>query len=163
MLRRNINISKGLVNGAMGVVHSIEWPCLRRDQLEDGELPAAVFIKFDDTTIPHDSNGTVRIVPQAVTFDGLRGHGKIERTMLPLILCWAVTVHKLQGVTLDKAVVYLGPKLFAKGQAYVAISRVRSLEGLAISELAPHKLLTNPHDKHSLEELLRLRSLPSCL
>ncbi|XP_063625265.1 ATP-dependent DNA helicase PIF1-like [Cydia splendana] len=48
MLRKNINVGHGLVNGAMGVIKKIEWPALRRDQLEPGELPQAVFIEFDD-------------------------------------------------------------------------------------------------------------------
>ncbi len=39
MLRNNINVQKGFVNGAMGIVTSIKWPALRRNQLEQGELP----------------------------------------------------------------------------------------------------------------------------
>lgn len=66
-----------------------------------------------------------------------------------------------EDTTLDKAVVDLRPSLFAKGQAYVAISRVRKLQGLAISKLDPKELLKEPYDKKSLEELLCLRSLPS--
>jgi len=50
MLRRNISISDGLVNGAMGVVEQFKWPALRKDQLEAGELPEAVWIKFDNDT-----------------------------------------------------------------------------------------------------------------
>ncbi len=102
-----------------------------------------------------------RIECISLEYDGLRGSGKIQMRMLPLILCWAVTVHKLQGTTLNKAVVYLGSKIFAKGQAYVAISRVKSLDGLAISELLPTKLFKDPHDRNSFEELERLRTLPA--
>lgn len=160
MLRKNLNIGHGLVNGAMGVVRTIEWPALRRDQLEPGELPQAVFVEFDDRSIHGNTIGQgVKIEPCTVEFDALRGQGKIERRMLPLILCWAVTVHKLQGTTLDRAVVDLGSKVFAKGQAYVALSRVRTLDGLAISDLDPRKLLNQPHDKNSLDELNRLRNL----
>lgn len=160
MLRRNINVNHGLVNGAMGVIRKFEWPALRRDQLETGELPQAVFVEFDDLTIKNNEPGVgVRIEPCSINFDALRGQGKIERRMLPLILSWAVTVHKLQGTTLDRAVVDLGSHIFAKGQAYVALSRVKTLAGLAISTLDPKKLLNRPHDQNSLNELQRLREL----
>ena len=109
-----------------------------------------MIIKFDD--IEED----IAIQPTTVEFDGICGAGKIEWKMLPIILCWAVTVHKLQGVTLDKAVIDLGCKLFEKGQAYVALSHVTSLEGVAILELAAYKLLYNPHSEKALNELRRL-------
>lgn len=54
------------------------------------------------------------IPPVAVTFQGTKDYGDIERRILPLILCWAVTVHKLQGTTLDKTVIDLGKKYLRK-------------------------------------------------
>ncbi|GBP96327.1 ATP-dependent DNA helicase PIF1 [Eumeta japonica] len=109
MLRRNINVNQGLLDGAMSVIRKIVWAALRRDQLEVGELLQAVF---------------VRIEPSTVAFDALRGQEKIERRILPLILFWAVTVHKLQGTTLNKAFVDLSSCIFAKRQAHVALSRI---------------------------------------
>ncbi|KAF6214546.1 hypothetical protein GE061_009289 [Apolygus lucorum] len=162
MLRRNISISNGLVNGAMGIVAKFRWPALRRDQIENGELPDAVLIRMDDDTIGNnikDPEGLVAIQPVTATFQANKGYGDVERRMIPLILSWAVTVHKLQGTTLERAVIDLGNKLFAKGQAYVALSRVRTLNGIAISDLSPHKLLTAPHDSKSLAEMERLRDL----
>ena len=81
--------------------------------------------------------------------------------MLPIILSYAATVHKLQGDTIDTGVVNLGPKLFAPGQAYTALSRVRTFDGLEIDEIDSKKLIgPNVCNVSALKELERLRSLP---
>ena len=144
MLRRNIAIGDGLVNGAAGTVVSFEWAGDRDAPLTVGELPSAVMVLFDNTRVGRIQNGQqhqaagahlpVRIEPKFSRFDGVGGSGKrqLQRKQMPLMLCWAATVHKVQGLTMDRAVIDLAG-IFSAGMAYVALSRVRSLEGVALS------------------------------
>ena len=79
---------------------------------------------------------------------------QIEENMLgtfvqyPLRLAWAITIHKSQGLTFDKAVIDAGDA-FAPGQVYVALSRCRSLEGMVLwSKINPHSI---ENDKQIVE------------
>ena len=63
---------------------------------------------------------------------------------IPLILSWAITIHKAQGITLDEACINIGSSVFEYGQTYVALSRVSSLSGLYIKALDISKIRANP-------------------
>ena len=77
----------------------------------------------------------------------------LQRTQITLILCWAATIHKVQGLSLDAAVMDLGKDLFEPGMAYVALSRVRTLNGVALLNFQPKKMTAN---KRVHEEMARL-------
>ena len=62
----------------------------------------------------------------------------------PLQFAWALTIHKIQGASLNMAQIDVGNSIFEYGQTYVAMSRVKSLEGLYLSDFNPNKIRANP-------------------
>ena len=78
----------------------------------------------------------------------------VYREQFPLILAYAVTIHKCQGLSLDCAIVDLSDKVFSAGMAYVALSRVRSLAGLHLSAFDPASIIVSTS---CLKEVNRLR------
>jgi ATP-dependent DNA helicase PIF1 len=71
------------------------------------------------------------------------GEVQAYRRQIPLILAYAISIHKAQGQTLSRVRVDLG-KVFEKGQAYVALSRATSREGLQILRFDPRKVMAHP-------------------
>jgi ATP-dependent DNA helicase PIF1 len=62
---------------------------------------------------------------------------------IPLIYAWAITIHKAQGVSLDMAQIDAGSNIFECGQTYVALSRIKSLDGLYLTAFNPQKIRVN--------------------
>jgi ATP-dependent exoDNAse (exonuclease V) alpha subunit len=84
-----------------------------------------------------------------------------EFTQFPLRLAWAVTIHKSQGKTYDRAVIDLGSGAFAPGQTYVALSRLTSLDGLYLSRpLRPSDIRVDPDVERFMAEALSAASTP---
>ena len=71
----------------------------------------------------------------------------VSVSQIPLIYAWAITIHKAQGVTLDAAIMDIGKNIFEYGQTYVALSRVKSLEGLYLTSFDYSKIAANPKVK----------------
>jgi ATP-dependent exoDNAse (exonuclease V), alpha subunit - helicase superfamily I member len=72
---------------------------------------------------------------------------------IPLILAWAITIHKSQGTTLDMAQIDVGRGIFEAGQTYVALSRVKSLDGLYLTSFCVNKIIINRKVKEFYEKL----------
>jgi hypothetical protein len=66
------------------------------------------------------------------------------------MLAWGITIHKSQGLTLEKVVVELGDKDFSAGLSFVAISRVKTLRGLAFRTRFNHTRLKKPKETDSM-------------
>ncbi|MFA5023132.1 MAG: AAA family ATPase [Candidatus Paceibacterota bacterium] len=95
----------------------------------------------------------INVVPTSWRIEE-EGKVKAEINQYPLRLAWAITVHKSQGLSLDAAEIDLS-KSFEKGMGYVALSRVRSLEGLSLKGLNVMALQVDPDVLHRDEEFRR--------
>ncbi|XP_066268348.1 uncharacterized protein [Branchiostoma lanceolatum] len=147
MVTVNIDVADGLVNGACGTVVDI---------MTNQGQPHAILVEFDSDRVGKKalaSSQYKRTHPRAVpiyrhevTFPVTKGRSHIQMTrrQFALTLCWACTIHKCQGKTLDKIVVCMSGKgPFTPGQVYVAFSRVRKLEDLFIVGFRPETIKCN--------------------
>ena len=122
MLLTNMDQEHGLVNGSRGIVTGYT----------PGGLPLVRFVGFTDPVIIDRANWW------------LAEPDYIGRSQIPLKVAYALTIHKSQGATLDSALIDIGSSTFEFGQAYVALSRVRSLEGLYVWALNPKRIMCHP-------------------
>ena len=81
--------------------------------------------------------------PEAWKTEEPSGKVVASRTQVPLILAWAMSIHKSQGQTLQYCRIDLR-RVFEKGQAYVALSRATSLDGLQVIGFHPSKVMAHP-------------------
>ena len=121
MLVSNLDLESGLCNGSRGVVvgfqETTNWPIVE--------------FKTETRVIEPHTWESDHVPP-------------ISRSQIPLRLAYALTIHKSQGATLDCALVDVGPSVFEYGQAYVALSRVRNLEGLYVFDICPRAIRAHP-------------------
>ena len=125
----NIDMEAGIYNGSQGVIQEFV-----------GDSPVVRFY-----------NGIVKTIsPHTWLSENIPGLGVAQ---IPLILAWAVTIHKSQGATLDVAQIDIGSGIFECGQSYVALSRVSDLSGLYLSSFNPQKIKVNKKVKDYYKDL----------
>lgn len=139
MLRRNLDLSKGLCNGRLGYIKKIHYAL---DQtitslsiLFDGDDSET---KIEKITAPYELYRNVYT----------------SRTQFPITLAWSITIHKSQGLSLDGVLVGLGSGIFEPGMAYVALSRARSIKNVHLIDFTNSSLKCN---SKAVQEYNRLR------
>ncbi|KJK76786.1 hypothetical protein H634G_07827 [Metarhizium anisopliae BRIP 53293] len=111
-----------------------------RDSGSDSSSQQYPVVQFIST------GGVPRVIlcqPEEWTVELPNGEIQAKRNQLPLILAWALSIHKAQGQTLERVTVNLG-KVFEKGQAYVALSRATSQHGLRVVGFERSKVMAHP-------------------
>jgi ATP-dependent DNA helicase PIF1 len=141
MCTANIDVERGICNGSQGVVigYAESNTCILPEEIVQKKVitGGAVYVP-----VVRFANGvTMRVAPHPRQSEE---YPCIIVSQIPLCLAWALTIHKIQGATLDMAEMDIGRSIFAAGQSYVALSRVKTLDGLYLSEFNSTKIKANP-------------------
>lgn len=119
LLIKNLDVSLGLVNGSIGTVEEL--------------FDESVKVKFD--------NGVSQLITN-VSWELDIDDSKIIGNQIPLMLAYAITIHKSQSLSLDSAILDLAD-CFCNHMVYVALSRVRSLDGVFLKSFDKKKITIN--------------------
>ncbi|KZV39494.1 hypothetical protein F511_28158 [Dorcoceras hygrometricum] len=138
MLTKNINTFRKLVNGSTGTLKAFVPVSEKEYQLSDNMCSHGSLLPL----VVMDSGTELLVEPETwVVLDGDKTVAYARQ--IPLILSWALSIHKCQGMTLENLDTNLS-RVFDFGMVYVALSRVKSLGGLHLSGLNPAKIKAHP-------------------
>jgi len=127
----NLDVESGIANGSLGVIEDFV------DVMSEG------LISFkENVPLVRFSNGIVKTIGN-YTWQSSE-YPTITVSQIPLCLAYSNSIHKMQGSTLDVCEMNLGGSVFAEHQTYVALSRVKSLEGVYLSAFHPQRIRVNP-------------------
>jgi len=170
MLTNNIDIADRLINGKIGTVIKI-------DVNQNTGKPTIIYIKFEDhkagkNLIEKSSNLFVRennavpiepILARIKVRPGKPSSPEIQRVQFPITLAYAVTIHKVQGLSLQQVVIsfqLFKQRSFNYGQIYVALSRSTSLNGINIlGEIQSKHIKADPRVDKEYERLRNMSTL----
>ncbi|KAG9518372.1 hypothetical protein KCU93_g8448, partial [Aureobasidium melanogenum] len=135
MVMSNISVRDGVVNGSIGTVKEIRW---KQGDTPGVDTPFAILVALDNytgrTLTAPTADGSYVLPIFRTRYSTQRQGVTHHRTQFPLKLGWATTVHRSQGLTLDKVVLDISQRQFASGLLYTALSRVKTLNGLLLEE-----------------------------
>lgn len=165
------NLDDRLVNGSIGkVVGFMTEREFKQYRNKDQHLTDGVATESDDETVLGDmfgASGKAGLSANGASFPIVRFRGpdnkpqciivtredfkmetitgeiELSRIQIPLILAWALSIHKAQGQTIDRVRVDMA-RVFDCGQAYVALSRATSMAGLQLINFHPRKIMAHP-------------------
>ena len=132
----------------IGWVRGIAWS-------DRTKLPDFILIEFDDYCGPAFLSSHPKYIP-VPPFQGEFSHDGMacKRVQFPIVLAWAITIHKCQGMTLSKVIIDIGKKEMQNGLTFVAISRVRRKEDLAFSVTYPLSCLQSIKNGKNMDQRL---------
>ena len=171
ILTTNIDVSDGLTNGTVGTVkYVINEEITKRVKV--------ILVEFDNRDVGQEANPkglykhiNSKAVPICKTQAIFPVNGKTtfqaSQTQFPLVLAWAITIHKCQGLTLPEIAVDMTPSKghYTFGQAYVAFSRVTQCDKLHIIKYTRKQIHVSQHAEKEMERLCKntLPPMPECL
>lgn len=141
MLRRNVDVSKGLVNGSIGKIVKVHW------DIDNSNCARKITIQFKHNLIYE--------LERVKTKFQILSNVYVHREQFPICLAYAITIHKSQGLSLDSALLDIGSSIFSKGQAYVGLSRVKTSDGVHLINLDQSQIKAQ---ESSIAEYNRLRT-----
>lgn len=106
-------------------------------------------VSFKNT---HGYNSVILVTPEPFTLETGLNRKEITRTQLPLLLSWAMSIHKAQGQTIQRLKVDL-QRIFEKGQVYVALSRAVDKNNLEIKNFNPRRIMASDKVKQFYKEM----------
>lgn len=138
----NLDMDNGIFNGSIGEIIDFKYDIdtdkekgmvLQHETLSTLKSQPYPLVKF--------KNGYTKLIrPYEWKSETVNG---LTVKQIPIILAWGITIHKSQGSTLENAIIDLGKSVFENGQTYVALSRVKSLQGLYLTDFQPSKIRAN--------------------
>jgi ATP-dependent DNA helicase PIF1 len=141
-----VNMEESVTTAATPICNGSQGVIVRMTETTTSLSPALPVVRFN--------NGLeMTIHPHTWLSENIPGIGVSQ---IPLILSWAITIHKSQGATLERCIIDIGERVFEAGQSYVALSRIKSLQGMSIMSYDVSRIMVNKRVKTFYTDLERV-------